>query len=291
MAFHGMEFSAGPAIPGHADSVALRAFGVLECVARASEPPTLEELTRALGLPKPTVFRILRLLVDAGLVRREMHRKRYVVGPRTTAFALDVQMQSPRRGELRAILARLVETIGETCNLTMLDADEVVYIERVETSASIRLHMKAGSRVPLHCTASGKLLLSALPPAQARRLLGPGPLRRFTSRTIVDPARLEGELQTIRANGFSTDNGEYLADSVCLAVPVHEPRGRICAAIAVHGPAPRMTLRKGHGFVPAMREAAMAIGDIWARTEVQARPNAARRIETGREDEARPIEA
>ena len=69
-------------------------------------------------------------------------------------------MQSPRRRERRAILSRLVEAIGETCNFTMHDGTDVVYLERVETSANVRLHMKTGSRVPLHCTASGKLLLS-----------------------------------------------------------------------------------------------------------------------------------
>ncbi|HTL76030.1 MAG TPA: IclR family transcriptional regulator [Casimicrobiaceae bacterium] len=292
MPFHAAEFPTGAAGSEQSDSVALRTFRALECVARAVEPPTLEELTRTLRLPKPTVFRILRLLSDAGLVQREMHRKRYVVGPRAAAFALDVQMQSPRRGEQRAILERLVETIGETCNLTMLDANEVLYVERVETTANIRLHMQAGSRVPLHCTASGKLLLSTLPPAQARRLLGPGPLRRFTSRTIVDPARLENELDAIRANDFSSDNAEYLVDSVCLAVPVRDPRGRVCAAIAVHGPSPRMTVRKGVAFVPAMREAAASLGGIWIHGASSASAGPALRLRNAkREGDARPIEA
>jgi len=292
MPFHAAEFPTGAAGSEQSDSVALRTFRALECVARAVEPPTLEELTRTLRLPKPTVFRILRLLSDAGLVQREMHRKRYVVGPRAAAFALDVQMQSPRRGEQRAILERLVETIGETCNLTMLDANEVLYVERVETTANIRLHMQAGSRVPLHCTASGKLLLSTLPPAQARRLLGPGPLRRFTSRTIVDPARLENELDAIRANDFSSDNAEYLVDSVCLAVPVRDPRGRVCAAIAVHGPSPRMTVRKGVAFVPAMREAATSLGGIWIHGASSASAGPALRLRNAkREGDARPIEA
>jgi len=270
------------------DSAALRAFTVLEHVAAAAKPPTLEELTRAIGLPKPTVFRILRLLVGAGLVQRQVHEKRYVVGARSAAFALDVQMHSPQRLERRAILARLVDTIGETFNFTQKAANEIVYLERVETSASVRLHMKAGSRVPLHCTASGKLLLSALPIAQVRRLLGVGPLRRHTPRTLVDPSALEHELARIRTSGVGTDVGEYLADSVCLAIPVRDARGRICAAVAVHGPAPRMTLRKGYAFVPAMQEAAEAIAAtlIPASTTGAATPIRGR-AKTSRQDEAR----
>ena len=264
MEFRPAKLAPIPAASEGPESATLRAFAVLERIAAAEVPPTLEELTRAIGLPKPTVFRILRLLVRGGLVQREVHEKRYLVGERVSALALDVQMHSPRRRERRAILARLVEAIGETCNFTMIDGTEVVYLERVETSASVRLHMQAGSRVPLHCTASGKLLLSELPAARVRRLLGPGPLPRYTQRTIVSVAVLERELEKIRAVGVGTDNAEYLVDSVCLAVPVRDAQQRICAAIAVHGPAPRMSLRKGYGFISAMRDAAAAIAATFA---------------------------
>lgn len=240
-------------------SSTLRAFALLERIAVADDPPTLEDLTRATGLPKPTVYRILRLLMRGGLVERVVHQKRYVVGERVCSLSLAVQMRSPQRRERVAILGRLVEAIGETCNFTMLDGNEVVYLERVETSANVRLHMRAGSRVPLHCTASGKLLLSELPAAQIDHLLGPGPLRRYTERTVVDVATLMRELDKVRSSGVGTDVGEYLDGSVCLAVPVRDARGRMCAAVAVHGPAPRMTLKKGYASLPAMRSAAAAI--------------------------------
>jgi IclR family transcriptional regulator, acetate operon repressor len=267
------------------ESATLRAFAILEHIAAAEEPPTLEALTRAIGLPKPTVFRILRLLVRGGLVQREVHEKRYLVGERVAAFALDVHMQSPRRFERRAILARLVETIGETCNFTMLDGRDVLYVDRVETSANVRLHMQTGSRVPPHCTASGKLLLSELPAARLRRLLGTGPLPRYTPRTIVSVLALERELARIRASGVGTDIGEYLADSVCLAVPVRDAGGRMCAAIAVHGPAPRMSLKKGYGFVPAMRHAAAAMTATFAPIS-HVTAHIRRRADVSRKDKA-----
>jgi DNA-binding IclR family transcriptional regulator len=259
MTFRSTELHSVPSDAGSASST-LRAFALLERIACSDQSPTLEELTRASGLPKPTVYRMLQLLMRGGLIEREMHDKRYAVGRRLRELALAVQMGSPQRRERHAILARLVDEIGETCNLTMLDGDEVLYLERVETSANVRLHMKAGSRVPLHCTASGKLLLSGLAPDHVRRILGRGPLKRYTERTIVHVEALERELAKIRATGFATDAGEYLDDSVCLAVPVRDAQGRMCAAVAVHGPAPRMTLKKGCGFLPAMRDAAAAIG-------------------------------
>ena len=141
MTFRLMEFPAAASGDDSTASSALRAFAVLELIATSDESLTLEELTRISALPKPTVHRILRLLMRGGLVERQALDKRYVVGPRFSAMALAVQMRSPHRRERRAILARLVEAIGETCNFTMLDGSEVVYLDRVETSAGVRLHM------------------------------------------------------------------------------------------------------------------------------------------------------
>ena len=106
MEFRSAKLSAVSGTGENTESSTLRAFAVLEHIASAGQPPTLEGLTRASGLPKPTVFRILRLLMRGGLVQREVHEKRYLVGERALALALNVQMQSPHRRERRAILAR-----------------------------------------------------------------------------------------------------------------------------------------------------------------------------------------
>src|SRR5258708_29812168 len=142
------------------ESATLRAFALLDLIAAADEPPTLEHLTRASGLPKPSVYRILHLLIRGDLVEREVSAKRYIVGPRVAALSLAVQMRSPLRRERHTILSRLVEEIGETVNFTMLDGNEAVYVDRVETSAIRRLHMEIGSRVPLHRTARRKPCLA-----------------------------------------------------------------------------------------------------------------------------------
>src|SRR5258706_14028925 len=98
------------------ESETLRAFALLELIAAADDPPTLEELTRASGLPKPSVYRILQLLIRGDLVEREVSAKRYVVGRRVAALSLAIQMRSPMRRERHTILSRLVGEIGQTCN-------------------------------------------------------------------------------------------------------------------------------------------------------------------------------
>ncbi len=241
------------------DSSTLRAFSVLELVGCSERPISLDELTKLCGLPKPSVYRILGTLQQGGLVQREPASKRYCIGARMSKLALEVMMRSPQRARRHAILQHLVAELGETCNLTMLDGNEVLYLDRVETTSPVRLLMEAGSRVPLHCTASGKLFLSQLADSQAATLLGKGPYRRYTENTIVDPEALQKELRRIRTMCIGTDVGEYLEGSVCLAVPVTDAKGRICATVAVHGPAPRVTLRKAMEFMPALRRAAAAM--------------------------------
>ena len=241
------------------ESSTLRAFGVLELVARADGPLSLDELTQLCGLPKPSVFRILGLLQRGGLVQREPAAKRYCIGARMSKLALEVMMRSPQRARRHAILQQLVAEIGETCNLTMLDGNEVLYLDRVETSSPVRVHLAAGSRVPLHCTASGKLFLSQLSERQVATLLGPGPYRRFTENTIIDPEELQKALRRIRNEGIGTDVGEFLEGSVAVSVPVTDAQGRVCATVAVHGPAPRVTLRSCMDFLPALRRAATAM--------------------------------
>lgn len=243
------------------DSSTLRAFALLELVAHGEGPQSLDELTQLSGLPKPSVYRILGTLQRGGLVQREPASKRYCIGPRLSRLAVEIMMRSPQRARRHAVLQQLVGEIGETCNLTMLDGNEVLYLDRVETTSPVRVHLAAGSRVPLHCTASGKLFLSQLGERQAATLLGPGPYRRYTEKTIVDPEALQKELRRIRSEGVGTDVGEFLEGSVALSVPVTDAAGRVCATVAVHGPAPRVTLRRAFDFLPALRRAAAAIAE------------------------------
>jgi DNA-binding IclR family transcriptional regulator len=170
------------------------------------------------------------------------------------------------RAERHAILVRLVEAIAETCNFTMLDGAEVIYLDRVEAAWPLRIHLSSGSRVPLHCTASGKLLLALQPKAARARLLSHLTLSRFTDTTFTDSRRLTAELATIRARRYATDNEEYHAGLVCVAVPVLDARKRACAAIAVQAPMSRMPLERALQHLPELQRAADAMAATFADT-------------------------
>lgn len=237
-------------------SATLRALSILEAVVGSDKPVSLPDAIASSGLPKPTVYRILVLLEGAGLLLREPNAKRYSPGPRLTKLALDTLLNPALRAPRHAILQALVDETRETCNLTMLDGNEIVYLDRVEAASPLRLDLRPGSRVPLHCTASGKLFLSHLPRRYRQKLIHSTPLKRYTDNTITDTTLLERELERVRANKMATDNEEFLAGTTCLAIPVHGEHGRLCVSVAVQAPTARMTLEQSLQHLPALRSAA-----------------------------------
>ena len=248
-------------MPRKEDSVpaTLRAFAVMEALARAERPVSLTDLAGTAKLPKPTVYRMLAMLEDAGLAMREPGLRRYAPGPRLSALARDVMHNGNFRAARHAVLDRLAAEIRETCNFTMLDGASVVYLDRVEAAWPLRINLTSGSHVPLHCTASGKLLLAMLPKSARERLVTQLDLTPFTENTISARKPLEQEIARIRTQKYAVDNEEYHAGLVCVAVPVHDARKRACAAIAMHAPMSRMPLERALLQIPALRAAADAM--------------------------------
>ena len=156
-------------------SPGLRLMDLLEHMVREGRPLSLPEAVAACGWPKPTVHRMLVQLEAGGWLQREPDGRRYALAPRLLRLSEDTLGASTQHGVRHAVLRQLVEEVGESCNLTALSGSEVIYLDRVETPAPLRFYLHPGSRVPVHCSASGKVFLSQMSPAQ-RQLLPP--LRR-----------------------------------------------------------------------------------------------------------------
>lgn len=243
----------------HSNAAAVRAFRVLDVVARDPQGCGIAALTAALDLPKQTVHRLVVQLQSAGLVIRDPRSRRVQLANRVEAFALNTLMNGPARAERHAILSRLVDSVGETCNLATLVGTDVVYLDRVETSWPLRMMLAPGSHVPLHATSSGKLLLSLLPRARRDRLVAQLNLRSFTESTIVDAASLERELTETRRRRIGINRAEHLRGMNGVAVPVMVSAQRACAAVAIQAPEGRASLDDLLAHVPAMRRAAAAV--------------------------------
>ena len=250
---------AGPAT----DTPALRLFALLELLAASDRRHSLQSLVEETGLPKPTLHRMLQQLESAGLLQRDSDGRHYATGSRLRRLAENVLLHDSQHGARHAVLRQLVEQVGESCNITALSGSEVIYLDRVETAAPLRFYLHAGSRVPAHCSANGKMLLAQLPPAQRRRLLGQVPLERCTPTTITDIGQLEQELRRVRSQGYALDNEEFLPGLFCIAVLVPRSEGgasNLC--IAVQAPVMRLDADKARSLLPHLRAAADALGRI-----------------------------
>jgi DNA-binding IclR family transcriptional regulator len=247
-------FTGTPASP------VLKALAILAHVAGVSGPLTLTALSTAAALPKPTAHRLARLLERAGLLGKDGLTRRYVVGPALLELGFNALRNAPARRNRRLILERLSEKLGETINLAILAGDEVLYLDRVEASWPLRMDFKPGSRVPIHATANGKLLLAYAEPATRARLLRTLRLSPMTARTITDRVSLEAQLVAIRRQGYSEDDEEFLAGVCCLAVPVRARADRVIAGLAVSAPSARFNLDKARAHLGDLQGTATELG-------------------------------
>ena len=234
----------------------VKAVAILEAMATVRRPLGVTEVGVLLGLPKPTAHRIVRMLESEGLLQREPGSRRFVPGARLVRLGLGVVAASMLSAPRHAILEALSQKIGETCNFGVMADNHVVYLDRVESAWPFGLRFEPGSHVPLHCTSMGKLFLSLMPVKKCALLLRSIPLYRYTENTITDAARLEAKLKNIRSAEVSTDNQEFLAGVVCVAVPVRDNNKQPVAALAVSAPLARMTLQQGLQHVPLLQAAA-----------------------------------
>ena len=246
------------------DTPTLRLFSLLELIASKDQLYTLQGLVEMTGMAKPTLHRMLQQLEGAGLLIRENNGRHYRIGARLRRMAEALLLNDTHHGARHAILRDLVDELGESCNLTTLSGSEIVYLDRVETPEPLRFTLQPGSRVPAHCSASGKMIMSQLAPAQRRRLLEAAPLKQYTPNTVTDVDQIEEELKQVRRDGYAIDAEEFLPGLVCAAVLVPSASGISNLGIAVQAPVMRLTPDKALRLLPALRRAADAIGEIEA---------------------------
>lgn len=246
------------------DTPTMRLFSLLELIARKDEFVSLQSLAEETGTPKPTLHRMLQQLEGADLLVRQSDGRHYGTGARLRRLAEDLLLNATQYGARHAVLSALVDEIGEACNLTTLSGNEVVYLDRAETPEPLRFYLHPGSRVPAHCSASGKMLLSQFSPSQRHKLLGHAPLQQHTPKTIVDLDRLEQDLKQVRRDGYAIDDEEFLPGLVCVAVLVPHESGRTNLCVATQAPVMRFGADDAPRVLPALRRAAETLSVIEA---------------------------
>lgn len=237
-----------------APKTVLKALSFLNLVARHPNL-TLSELGRQAGVPAPTALRLLRALQQESLVQVDGDG-RYRLGIQCLVLGSTYLENFDLRAEARAELERLAEETGETVHLGVPDGAEVIYVDKVETSHSVRMYSRVGAASPMYSTGIGKAILAHADPALVDQVVAAG-LPRRTPNTITDPDRLLAELDRVRDRGYAVDDVENEEGIRCAAAAVRRADGTPLAAISVSGPASRITEER----IPAMGEAVMSVAD------------------------------
>ncbi|WP_053001136.1 IclR family transcriptional regulator [Kosmotoga pacifica] len=232
-----------------------RFISILESFSTEKPELSLGELVEKTNLPKPTVYRIAEAMVKYNILNKDRKTLRYKIGVRLFELGSIYLASMELRDLAFPYLDWLHQQTGESIHLGILDGNEVVSIEGLESAHSLRLKVWIGKRAPLHCTAIGKAILAFLPPDRQDRIISKISLNAFTKRTITTRGKLKTELQKIKEEGLAWDLGEHEEGIQCIGAPVFDRKGEVVASVSISGPAVRMTEQKIKEYIPLLLKA------------------------------------
>ncbi len=233
-----MSISGVPAPAG--TQVVVRAVRMLKLFTPERPEWLPAELGEALGLTKTTTHRLLGALESEGLVARLPSGPAYHLGLAAIALGAQALRSSELLSRVRPLLRELAVETGETVSLEVLVDRDVLILDEAAGPHLVAATMESGTRWPAHATSTGKALLAAMPSEERLKLLGEGPLRRFTDATITDPAALERDLRGVVERGWASAVEELEAGYVAVGVALFGPWGETIGALSVGGPAQRL---------------------------------------------------
>jgi DNA-binding IclR family transcriptional regulator len=215
---------------GRGESVMSRAFRLLDVFDDGVDELTLEQLVDRSGLSRSTAHRLAGQLVQAGALERS--RRGWRLGTRMFELGQRVAREQRLRERVLAYMQDLYVTTGETVQLAVADGDEVLYVEIIAGHRRVVTPSRRGGRMPLYCTALGKVLLAFSADGGRAYLAGAPDLTRRTARTITEVSALRSSLGRVRAEQLAFDDEEAANGLRCVAAPILEP-GQTTAVAAL----------------------------------------------------------
>ena len=232
-----------------------RGLKVIEVMGQSTARQTIAEVAEGAGLARTVARRFLMTLNELGFVASD--GKHYWLTPKVLRLGLSYLYTLPYWRHAQVALEELGARIGQSCAISVLDGEDIVYVQRLHTRRILPMSPSLGSRLPAHAVSMGRVLLSGLAKPELDSYLAQAIFKKLTSRTVIDPARLRLEIDQVREQGFAWIDGE-LDEAICgLAVPVRDGEGTITAAINVslltgsHDESKAMA-----EFLPALRQTA-----------------------------------
>jgi IclR family KDG regulon transcriptional repressor len=234
---------------------------LLTILSKSIQGMHLGELAAKVGLPKGTTHRLVSSLAYFGYIQQDLSDRKYKLGFKLVNLGELVLDQIDLRSVAHAHLLQLSQKAAEIAHLVVLDNDEALYIDKIQTARE-GLHMSSrmGYRAPLHCTAVGKVLLAHQVPAEIERIIQARGLPRHTAHTITDVARFISHLERVKKSGYALDDEEHSIGIRCVAAPIYNKNGEVVAAVSVSAPAVRASLDLArHTLKPLVTSTAQTI--------------------------------
>ncbi|MGA2381648.1 MAG: IclR family transcriptional regulator C-terminal domain-containing protein [Spirochaetia bacterium] len=232
--------------PARAKAV-VKTMWILECLSH-ERSVGITELTRrvsakadGLRMNKSTVYRFLASLKELGFVRQDAATEQYSLTLKLFEIGMCVLDRLELWREAEPVLKEIAHLTGETIHLATLEENSLVYLGKIESTKTLRVSMmsRVGQTAPTHCTGVGKTLLAYLPPSRLSQILPKERLFRYTPRTFTRRVDLDRELASVREKGYAIDNEEHETGVRCVAAPVRDNKGAVCAAVSVSVPTVR----------------------------------------------------
>lgn len=217
-----------------------RALRILEAMAAEARSLALGEIAERVGLHVSTVYRLLATLRARAFVEKDELTVRYRIGTAALRVGSSFLSGMDLRPALRPVLESLAARSRETANLVIIQGLEAVYVDHVIGTKVAKLFTQVGQRVPLHCTAVGKVLLAFSLQHERDALLSQIKLTRFTKKTFTTRRLLAAELTRVRTVGYAVDQEEHEDGVACMAAPVFDAPGKVAAAVGISGPSGRV---------------------------------------------------
>jgi IclR family KDG regulon transcriptional repressor len=243
------------------------ALVILETMSRGPLPVGLSEISRLTGFPKTTVHRILLTLIRRGFLRKESQTGRYQLTLKFFEIGSTAVSQLGIKDVAHPHLEALRNLSGETAHLAVMDDDGVFYIDKIESSQSVRMYSYIGRRAPVHSTAVGKALLAYQSKEKIEKFLCQR-LKAYTQNTILDREELMEELSKARKQEYALDKGELEIGLFCIASPVRNHLGEVIAAVSISGPGVRLSKSRIRELIPLVVKTAGGISAALGYSEL-----------------------
>ncbi|WP_018719095.1 IclR family transcriptional regulator [Arhodomonas aquaeolei] len=250
----------------------VKGLRLLQTIAALPGPARLKDIQRASALPRATLYRLLGALEGERFVVRDPLHGGYLLGPELARLGYQSRIQNDLPRGAREALVAIRDATGETVHLAVPRGDVMVYVDKVESLASVRMASMVGNQVHMHASAVGKAFLAALAPEALDRYAGRLALEPMTANTVTGLPALRAALETVRAQGYAVDDEENEPGIVCFGRALYGVDGQPLASVSVSVPRYRLGDDWAHRYAGPIRTACEAAGLLMSPPGHEDRP-------------------